>query len=306
MPLTTDLKNVDPSRIADLIDFFSGGGALLCDENWRIVHATPGAIGIFAWTLEELRTMSPGDLLLPADRHRLEAHFFLYTNSGRPMPPLRFQVAAKGGSIRSVDMAVRVLDDLHWEPIRYAVRVRDTSEHDELQARLEAARQQIEGVASTDLVTGLANYPHFELRLMSAWRRASRSNLPVSVILLSVHGLREVNQRHGQAVGDHALRAVASALQTVSRRTLDASGRLGHQLLAALLPDTTEEQVDMLRETLKGRVDQALATAVGGDLLSVSMSSATCMPEPGSDDFGCPLDLAKQAMNSVAGYRDSE
>lgn len=62
----------------------------------------------------------------------------------------------------------------------------------------------------------------------------------------------------------------------------------------------------MLRETLKGRVDQALATAVGGDLLSVSMSSATCMPEPGSDDFGCPLDLAKQAMNSVAGYRDSE
>jgi diguanylate cyclase (GGDEF)-like protein len=66
--------------------------------------------------------------------------------------------------------------------------------------------------------------------------RAERTSRPLALVLIDLDGLKLINDDHGHAAGDVALKRVADVLRA-NRRT-DRCARLGGDEFAVLLPDT--------------------------------------------------------------------
>jgi len=94
--------------------------------------------------------------------------------------------------------------------------------------------------ARIDALTGLRNTKSFLAEAESLWDLATRHGHPTSLAYLDLDNFKNVNDVYGHAVGDAALRAVASILSESLRRT-DVLGRLGGDEFAVLLPETPRD-----------------------------------------------------------------
>jgi diguanylate cyclase (GGDEF)-like protein len=88
-----------------------------------------------------------------------------------------------------------------------------------------------------DPLTGADSYHYLRMRLEEEVERAERYGRPLSLVLVDVDDLRALNDRHGRAVGDRALREVAHALQG-GLRAADRVGRWAGGGFAVILPET--------------------------------------------------------------------
>ncbi|MBN1492104.1 MAG: GGDEF domain-containing protein [Phycisphaerae bacterium] len=91
--------------------------------------------------------------------------------------------------------------------------------------------------AGTDALTGLGNYRVFTDRLAQEVARAKRYRTPLSMILLDVDSLKQVNDTHGHPAGDVLLKTVAARLADEIRH-IDQGARTGGDEFAVLLPNT--------------------------------------------------------------------
>jgi len=98
-------------------------------------------------------------------------------------------------------------------------------------------RRDLERLARTDPLTGLANRRHFMEMLEREADRCQRYLRPVSIVLLDLDHFKAVNDTHGHAAGDDVLREAARVLRSVCR-DVDLAARLGGEELALLLPET--------------------------------------------------------------------
>ncbi|HEX4823310.1 MAG TPA: diguanylate cyclase [Candidatus Polarisedimenticolaceae bacterium] len=85
-----------------------------------------------------------------------------------------------------------------------------------------------------DSLTGLTNRRYLLLRLEEEIARARRYGTPVSLALFDVDHLKDINDGHGQAAGDAAIRHVGRILRRHVRRE-DAMGRLGADVFGVVL-----------------------------------------------------------------------
>ena len=86
--------------------------------------------------------------------------------------------------------------------------------------------RELSQLARYDPLTGLPNRLLFRDRLAQAVQRIDRRDHVVALIFIDLDGFKAVNDRHGHAIGDRLLRAVAERLCSVVRRT-DTVARLG-------------------------------------------------------------------------------
>jgi len=106
------------------------------------------------------------------------------------------------------------------------------------------ARKQLEDrwqrLADEDPLTGLPNRRRFERDLEVVLSLSERHGYPGALLLLDLDDFKAINDRHGHAVGDAALVAVAQALRTRVRDT-DTLVRVAGDEFALLLPHTGEQ-----------------------------------------------------------------
>lgn len=106
-------------------------------------------------------------------------------------------------------------------------------------ARAELTAQLV-AQAVTDELTGLANRRAWHERLTEAMARSRRSGNPLSVLVLDIDGLKQVNDGQGHVAGDQLLKDVSDAWRCALRSS-DLLGRLGGDEFAVILEDTHEE-----------------------------------------------------------------
>ncbi|HSP36926.1 MAG TPA: diguanylate cyclase [Frankiaceae bacterium] len=99
------------------------------------------------------------------------------------------------------------------------------------------AEKELIYAATHDPLTQLCNRARFSDALEGAVARAERYAEPVALLLVDLDGFKNVNDRHGHAVGDETLKQAAAALTEATRAT-DTCARLGGDELAVLLPCT--------------------------------------------------------------------
>lgn len=125
----------------------------------------------------------------------------------------------------------------------------------------------LEHSASTDHLTGLANRASFERMVSREIQRARRTGGPLCVVALDLDHFKAVNDVHGHAVGDAALRRCADLLASECRG-VDLPARFGGEEFVVALPDTAIDEARRFAERVRARVE----TATAGDVAPLTVS----------------------------------
>lgn len=129
-----------------------------------------------------------------------------------------------------------------------------------------------------DGLTGVFNRRYFDQQLTLEWARATRSNAPLSVIMLDVDHFKLYNDRYGHQAGDDCLREIASALKSGLKRPADLVARYGGEEFACILPDTPFDDAFALAVELEQRIRQRKiphATSSHDGVVTASLGLAT-------------------------------
>lgn len=126
-------------------------------------------------------------------------------------------------------------------------------------------------VSVTDPLTGLPNRRELDQRMELELARAARHGTPLSLLLIDVDRLKDINDRHGHRRGDRALQTVAAAL-TGSCRATDVPARMSGDEFAILAPGASGRDAIQLASRVHAFL--RLVGAVGGERVSVSIGIA--------------------------------
>ena len=110
--------------------------------------------------------------------------------------------------------------------------------------------------ADTDALTGLYNARGFEARLSGEIARTARYRTPLSLLLIDLDRLKEINDVYGHYAGQTALRDVASAIRAQLRAT-DVGARWGGDEFAVVAPNTATGAAWAMAERIRAAIVQA-------------------------------------------------
>jgi diguanylate cyclase (GGDEF)-like protein len=130
---------------------------------------------------------------------------------------------------------------------------------------------ELERLAGTDDLTGLANRRTFHESLSRFAAMARRHQTPLSLLVLDIDNFKEINDTRGHEYGDEALRMFASALRTRVRAS-DLVARIGGDEFAILLPQTTHDDAASLARDVAAHLRGPLMPFP----LEVSIGAASC------------------------------
>jgi diguanylate cyclase (GGDEF)-like protein len=149
-------------------------------------------------------------------------------------------------------------------------------------------------VATIDVLTSACNRSCFMITAGHELKRARRFTRPMSVLVIDVDDLKGLNDEHGHAAGDIALRHVADVVHG-SIRDADMLGRLGGDEFAVVLPETDSAAA----ETVAGRIAESLLrhpASIAGRPLPVTVSCGYASLEDDVDGISDLLDRADASM----------
>ncbi len=124
---------------------------------------------------------------------------------------------------------------------------------------LEEETGRTEHLALHDALTGLPNRRLLEDRMANMLERAERNQTQAAILVVDLDGFKQINDKHGHAVGDEFLRAVALRLGKVVRRA-DTLARSGGDEFTVLVSDILQpDGARILAEKLQLELDRPIA-----------------------------------------------
>jgi diguanylate cyclase (GGDEF)-like protein len=123
---------------------------------------------------------------------------------------------------------------------------------------------EVQRLAVTDSLTGLANPRAFEHALAIEAYRAARYGHSLSLIIMDIDSFKHYNDTHGHLAGNDRLKAIAGILRQAVRDP-DLPVRYGGEEFALLLPHTKKAGAIVLAERIR-ELAQAAAPAAGSSL----------------------------------------
>lgn len=151
-------------------------------------------------------------------------------------------------------LAEYVPDIVHGKVEGFFVLVSDVTELKTAEMALEAKVQELNVLASSDALTGIANRRQFLAGAAQEIERAKRYHHPLTFLMLDLDHFKQINDTHGHDVGDAVLTETATAISEIVRST-DLTGRLGGEEFGVLLvqtgPDAAIQTAERLRQELK-------------------------------------------------------
>ncbi len=160
--------------------------------------------------------------------------------------------------------------------------------------RLRADEEKARHLARADALTGLGNRRAFDEALEAEMARSERAGSTVSVALVDVDLLKQINDEFGHLEGDRCLRQVAEAVRRLARGG-DRGFRWGGDEFALLLPDTDQEGAVRAAARLASEVLDTCSDARGRPH-SVSWGAAEAFRGMTTEELLAQADLALMAQ----------
>jgi diguanylate cyclase (GGDEF)-like protein len=121
---------------------------------------------------------------------------------------------------------------------------------------------QLDELAHTDALTGLANRRAWQSELDRCLARARRTGEPVSIALVDIDRFKVVNDMHGHPGGDALLISVARSWSDVLRPD-DVLARIGGDEFAVVMPGCSHAEAVDLSRRLRARMPSPYSCSTG-------------------------------------------
>lgn len=251
----------------------------------RFQYASRALESLTGYTPEELYA-APDVLLRVLDPKVIERLMAMEADAAL-QAPVEFPLRHRDGSEVWVQLRLTLHRDDEGEIVLVDGIIRDLTQR----RREEVALRHL---ALHDQLTGLPNRAHFYERLQATLTADGETR--AAVLFLDLDTFKQVNDRHGHAVGDQLLRVLAERL-TAAVGPDDVVARLGGDEFLLLCADVTrDDELASMCERIRDAVRRPIV--VGADELRIDVSVGSVRVSPGAD-IDSLVHLADQAM-----YRD--
>lgn len=123
-------------------------------------------------------------------------------------------------------------------------------------SRLISVQEQLHELAVADPLTGLFNRRAFEEVFTREIARSHRTGKAASLVLLDIDHFKSVNNQHGHAGGDIALRNVAELMRRTIRYGTDETARWGGEEFVVLLGETPHEKAGHAANRIRQAIEK--------------------------------------------------
>lgn len=247
-------------------------------------YISPSVTELLGWTREEYERLR-WELVHPDDVATLRDSMDpLYEKGG--MASFVYRCRHKQGAYRWLAANVRSVTDANGRAaLVYSGR--------DVTSRVEA-ELALEQQARRDPLTGLANRLLFDERLALALARAGRNRTCVGLLYIDLDHFKAINDTHGHAAGDQALREFARRIGGCIR-SVDLAVRLGGDEFAVLVEDiATPQGLQFVAEKLVAVMREPMV--LGNLTLQASASIGIGMNAAGESDAEALVQLADGAL----------
>lgn len=232
----------------------------------KFTYISPAVLQLRGYTAEEAMMQSLADSLVPEYVEAVNAAIrkFLQEFLSNPIEPKVYY-----NEIRQPCKDGRII----WVEVSTKFRYNEFGEIDivgvsrNIENR-KKAEEQILYLSYFDQLTGLYNRRFYEEELK---RLDTIRNLPITLVMADVNGLKLTNDAFGHVVGDKLLKEVAHFLKKMSRSD-DIVARTGGDEFVILLPKTTSSEAEIVVNRLQEAISAATVDEV---VVSVSFGWAT-------------------------------
>ncbi|MBB4285070.1 GGDEF domain-containing protein [Roseospira goensis] len=157
--------------------------------------------------------------------------------------------------------------------------------------------RQLEALAAQDPLTGVFNRRAFFAVAEHVIVHRSRTGQAVSVLVFDLDNFKAVNDTHGHAAGDDALRHVVTTARGALRGE-DLLARLGGEEFVVLLPETNAGAALRVAERLRAAIATAPAVLTDGTRLTLtaSVGVSTAGPQDRGETVASLIARADRAL----------
>jgi diguanylate cyclase (GGDEF)-like protein/PAS domain S-box-containing protein len=259
------------------------------DGEGRILWVSPSLTAALGWQPEEWI----GRLGIEFLPHRGESETFRQNVArllaGENGVRARDEVFARDGSIHWVETQA--------DPYRNACgEIEGIVSSFRLIDEQVATEKQLQHLATTDGLTGIANRRHLELLVNHEMERGERTGESASLILCDIDNFKAINDLYGHHVGDQVLVDFSRRILRQVRRC-DAFGRWGGEEFLLLLPSTGRDAALALAQLLCQGIAASDFSPVG--TVTASFGVAQHRPQESQDAWLQRLDAALYAAKAA-------
>ena len=133
----------------------------------------------------------------------------------------------------------------------------------------------------TDTLTGLNNRYYYDKHVKEQMAYAERYNSDLSLLIIDINDFTRFNEKYGYAMGDKAIKKIASALKETVNRKPDSVCRYGGEEFTILLPGTNEQGAKSVSQRL------------------MRAASELCIPFEGSYSEQLTINIGLASMTSM-------
>lgn len=219
-------------RLGRLLDAASEEIYIFDAQSLYFIEVNKGARRNLGLKPEQLTRMSLSSIATDLDPAALQS--YLSKLRGGDSDHISYKTRHRRQDGSSYPVEVRLSFSREEEPPVFMAIALDITER-------EAAEKRMRQLAHFDNLTGLPNRTLLVDRLQQAMRVAARGDRQLGLFFLSLDDFKALNERHGHAVGDQVLRAVADRLGS-GLRVADTVSRLGGDEFVVLAQGIRDEE----------------------------------------------------------------
>jgi len=143
------------------------------------------------------------------------------------------------------------------------------------------AEEEALNLSLTDGLTNLPNRRHFDEFLNAEWRRSTRKQLPISLLMIDIDDFKHLNDQYGHQAGDDCVIVIGAVLKSFCKRPGDLLARYGGDEFAVVLGNTSLEQsLEIAHRMVQGIQDLHIINPVSPRRSVVTVSIGIAAEQP--------------------------
>lgn len=233
--------------------------SILVVQNGHFKFSNPMFAESSGYLQEELLIIPFVELIHPDDRELVTTNHRKRLNGEQIPRRYQFRMLRKDSSVRWVEQNSILIQ---WEgnpaTLTFLRDITDSKESEE----------EILYLSYHDQLTGLYNRRFYEIELK---RLDTKRNLPITLVMADVNGLKLTNDAFGHIAGDKLIKRIGEILRKECR-TDDIAARVGGDEFVLLLPKTSSAEAEKIVQRINVAINN---TKIDHTILSVSFGWGT-------------------------------